>query len=261
MIAFRVRELDETTSTNTEIKRAIEADEPEGLAVRALRQTGGYGRQGRTWSSPQGGLYLSLLLRPHTNTAALPTLSLVVSLAAHRAVLGLSGGNAASNIGIKWPNDLVVARNTHDAPPTFSKLCGISLEVYEQAVCIGIGMNVRSPQEGIEVDGNNQPAYVDQLLPELATLPLSTALERMVTALLNQISIYYDTWCHDGFAPFADEYNSHHVLTNQTVRVVDRDGALIASGVVVRVDERGCLVLRDAAGGEIPVASGEAHLA
>lgn len=45
------------------MKRALEAGEPEGLALRARRQTGGYGRQGRAWASPEGGLYLSLLLR------------------------------------------------------------------------------------------------------------------------------------------------------------------------------------------------------
>ena len=63
-LAFRLRVLDEVTSTNDEVKRAREAGEPEGLAVSARRQTGGYGRQGRTWASPEGGLYLSLLLRP-----------------------------------------------------------------------------------------------------------------------------------------------------------------------------------------------------
>ena len=45
-LAFRLRVLDEVTSTNDEVKRALEAGEPEGLALRARRQTGGYGRQG-----------------------------------------------------------------------------------------------------------------------------------------------------------------------------------------------------------------------
>ena len=85
-LAFRLRVLDEVTSTNDEVKRALEAGEPEGLAVSARRQTGGYGRQGRTWASPEGGLYLSLLLRPSVDAALLPTLS----------------------VQVKWPNDLVV---------------------------------------------------------------------------------------------------------------------------------------------------------
>ena len=79
--SFRLRELAEVSSTNDVVKRALEAGEPEGLAVRACRQTGGYGRQGRTWTSPEGGLYLSLLLRPRVPSAQLPTLSLVAGLA------------------------------------------------------------------------------------------------------------------------------------------------------------------------------------
>ena len=55
-LLFRVRCLEETTSTNDEIKRALETGEPEGLIVRARRQTGGYGRQGRGWVSPEGGM-------------------------------------------------------------------------------------------------------------------------------------------------------------------------------------------------------------
>ena len=107
-LAFRLRVLDEVTSTNDEVKRALEAGEPEGLAVSARRQTGGYGRQGRTWASPEGGLYLSLLLRPSVDAALLPTLSLVTALAVRRAVAGLLPAEAAESVLVKWPNDLVV---------------------------------------------------------------------------------------------------------------------------------------------------------
>src|SRR5699024_199764 len=76
-LSFRSVLCDEVSSTNDEVKRAIDAGEAEGLVVRALRQSGGYGRQGRVWASPEGGLYCSLLLRPQVTPAALPTLSLV----------------------------------------------------------------------------------------------------------------------------------------------------------------------------------------
>ena len=100
-LAFRLRVLDEVTSTNDEVKRALEAGEPEGLAVSARRQTGGYGRQGRTWASPEGGLYLSLLLRPSVDAALLPTLSLVTALAVRRAVAGLLPAEAAESVLVK----------------------------------------------------------------------------------------------------------------------------------------------------------------
>lgn len=105
---FRVRLLDEVSSTNDEVKRALDNGEPEGLVVRALRQAAGYGRQGRVWASPEGGLYCSLLLRPQVAPRELPTLSLVVGMAVRRALVALAGDVAADAVRIKWPNDVVL---------------------------------------------------------------------------------------------------------------------------------------------------------
>ncbi len=141
MLVFRMQEFGEVSSTNDVVKRALDAGEPEGLAVLACCQSGGYGRQGRTWASPEGGLYLSLLLRPQVPPTQLPTLSLTTALAVREAVVSYVGGefpvdasdepvvragggsvaNADANVAavsttrmladsilIKWPNDLVV---------------------------------------------------------------------------------------------------------------------------------------------------------
>lgn len=105
---FRVRLLEEVSSTNDEVKRALDNGEPEGLVVRALRQVAGYGRQGRAWTSPEGGLYCSLLLRPQVAPRELPTLSLVVGMAVRRALVALAGDVAADAVRIKWPNDVVL---------------------------------------------------------------------------------------------------------------------------------------------------------
>lgn len=105
MLEMRVRSLEETTSTNNEIKAALRAGEPEGLVVRARRQTAAYGRQGRTWASPAGGLYFSMLLRPSVPIEQLSTLSLVVAIALREAIEGVGVRGAL----VKWPNDVVLA--------------------------------------------------------------------------------------------------------------------------------------------------------
>ena len=245
MIAFRVRALEETTSTNDEVKRAIEAGEPEGLAVRALRQTGGYGRQGRTWKSPDGGLYMSLLLRPRVPMTQLSTLSLACGVAVRRALCSLAPADVASDIQIKWPNDVLCSAG---------KLCGISLETHAGAVCVGIGVNVFAPREALQVGGKNRPAYVADRAPEVT-------LDAAAEAILREFAPVYDAWCASGLAPFVGEINENERLTGTFVQMVDISGKTLAEGVAVRVDERGCLVLRDADGCERPVASGEAHVA
>ncbi len=199
---FRVRCYDEVGSTNELVKHAIEGGEPEGLAVAARVQTAGYGRQGRAWASPAGGMYLSLLLRPDVPLVQLPTLSLVVGMAVRRAVASFVPEDAAERVLIKWPNDVVVgdsacvarvdatggpidAAASSDAgevfadsssaggpaapsaaPAPFRKICGISLEQHADGICVGIGVNVAPPEgDGVvpQVGGKNVPAYVVDL--------------------------------------------------------------------------------------------------
>ena len=243
MIEFRVSALEETTSTNDLVKRAIEAGEPEGLAVRAQRQTGGYGRQGRSWASPAGGLYMSLLLRPDVAAGRLPTLSLATGLAVHRALSGLLASSRA-DVQLKWPNDVVCSSG---------KLCGISLEKHLDAVCVGIGVNVFPPARALEVGGKNRPAYAGELEPSLT-------LDTVAEAILAAFAPIYDAWRSQGLAPFVEELNAHASLTGRVVRMVDAAGAPLAEGRVERIDEHGRLVLLSKEGVRRAVASGEAHI-
>lgn len=105
---FRELVYEETESTNKVVKRAIEDGEAEGLVVRAWRQTGAYGRRGNAWSSPEGGLYLSVLLRPEAPVERLSTLPLVAGLAVRDALASLVTSDQARRIKVKWPNDVVV---------------------------------------------------------------------------------------------------------------------------------------------------------
>ena len=265
-LAFRLRVLDEVTSTNDEVKRALEAGEPEGLALRARRQTGGYGRQGRAWASPEGGLYLSLLLRPSVDAALLPTLSLVTALAVRCAVAGLLPAEAAESVLAKWPNDLVVLSvpaacqppellDAAAAQPVFRKLCGISLEAHAGGVCVGIGVNVElpDPADNVAVGGKNVPVY----LPELG---FEGGIDDVAAAVLHAYAPLYRAWQAKGFAPLAGEYAAHASLTGRSVRMVNLAGEPVAEGTVASVDAFGRLVLRAPDGSCVPVASGEAHL-
>ena len=120
-------------STNRIVKQYLSAGAGEGLCATALQQSGGYGRQGRTWASPVGGLYTSLALRPFVRGVSIentPSLSLVISIALHRA---LSAFTCGKTLSIKWPNDVLC---------NGGKVAGISLEAISGGVCVGIGINV-----------------------------------------------------------------------------------------------------------------------
>ena len=114
-------------STNEVARWLAAAGLPEGTAVIAQIQTRGRGRHGRIWSSPAGGLWCSLLLRPAAQTAW-GRLSLAASVATAEAIERTANVRAA----IRWPNDVLVEGR---------KVAGILLEAAAHAVIAGIGIN------------------------------------------------------------------------------------------------------------------------
>ena len=275
---IRVESYESITSTNDRIKQAIEAGEPEGLAVRSLRQTAGYGRQGRAWESPLGGMYQSFLLRPNVSPAQLPTLSLLVGLAVRRAVAGLVPG-LAGRLQVKWPNDLVVAPaggagedgsqvapraagdgapHSAPAPRPFLKLGGISSELHARALCVGVGINVARPEQLRPAVGKNIPVFLDEL--GFAEGPVEARIEAVADALCSQLAELYPRWCTEGFAPFARELDECSALTGLLVSMEDIEGNPLSVGKVVGIAPDGRLILQTDDGGEVLVSSGEAHI-
>ena len=126
--------LETTGSTNDEVKAAAWAGAPSGTAVLARMQTGGRGRRGRSFLSPPGGAYFSVLYR-----TALPPEDLA-SMTAMAAVAVSRGIEAVCHLRpvIKWPNDVLLSGR---------KVCGILCEsLFDDAgagIVIGIGVNVR----------------------------------------------------------------------------------------------------------------------
>lgn len=129
--------LDTVDSTNNEVKRRAVDQIPDGLAVVAGAQTGGRGRRGRSFVSPEGkGLYLSVLLRPEGTLETVSALTAWSAVAVCDAVEQLCGVRP----GIKWPNDVILDGR---------KLCGILTELELEAetaalryVVVGIGINL-----------------------------------------------------------------------------------------------------------------------
>ncbi len=150
------------------------AGAPEGSLVLAESQTAGRGRDGRTWQSPAGGIWLALLLRPRT--AALGIVSIRAGLVLADVVDELLGAPQAR---VKWPNDVLL----HDR-----KLAGVLCEGRWQGdalqwLGVGIGMNVVNPLPpalrdsaialGEVLPGIRRLDVLDRLVPSLTRLGMS----------------------------------------------------------------------------------------
>lgn len=113
-------------STQDTAKRFVSQNKE--LAISSLHQKKGRGRQGRTWYSPAGGLYVSLLLFPRTQLSSIPML-------ASLAVVKVLEDYGFSRISIHWPNDVLLNQK---------KVSGIICEQFKNAIICGIGLNVNN---------------------------------------------------------------------------------------------------------------------
>ena len=127
-----------TDSTNLRAREALPDHKDSRRVTVAVtrKQTGGRGRRGRSFYSPEGGIYLSIAVRPETDLSSGVLLTIGAAVGVYKAVLEVCG----KQLDIKWVNDLFYEG---------LKVCGILTEAItdmesggiEYAV-IGIGINI-----------------------------------------------------------------------------------------------------------------------
>lgn len=147
-----IRVVAETGSTNEDMKALAIAGEPEGIWLRAERQTGGKGRMGRVWEGEAGNLFASTLVRLGPLDPPPHTLALVAAVAVHEALSEFVGEGV---LALKWPNDVMAqalpakvetgfASGSTTNNNSSAKLCGMLMERAGDAIIIGIGVNAAS---------------------------------------------------------------------------------------------------------------------
>jgi len=134
--------LDECASTNDEVAKAASSGAPEGTVVVAETQHAGRGRFGRTWHSPRGGLWLSILIKPKNSLEFIDSLPLIGALAVTKVLVEGWGVRA----GVRWPNDVVVDGRKIAGILVKSKSRGNEL-VY---ATLGIGINANFDAREVE---------------------------------------------------------------------------------------------------------------
>ena len=110
------------SSTQSVAKELLTPGIPVGTVIVADKQEQGRGRLDRTWVSPAGGMYASIIL--HTE----PLISLRAGIAVAKALREL--GIEAK---LRWPNDVMVEGK---------KIAGVLVEVSRDWAVVGIGVNL-----------------------------------------------------------------------------------------------------------------------
>lgn len=188
----------------------------EDTAIIAREQTGGKGTKGRSFSSPRGGVYLSLV-RYYPCKAENSFSLMIASCMAVVKTLELYGVSA----GVKWPNDVFL---------NGKKICGILIKNSFE------GENVKKSITGIGVNVNND------IPKDLADIAIN------LKSVVGEVDIdeFYKRLIENLYADYSvDEYRSRNIVLGKEITVIKNGESRKAVAEDVAAD--GSLVLK---GGE-----------
>lgn len=265
---------DEAGSTNLDLVQLAQQESlPDFTVMVTANQVAGRGRSGRSWQAPADtSLAISVLLRPRIEDQAdlgklgwLPLLGGLAMAQNVKALLGAasdsdSGLGAASDTGVKWPNDVLVQER---------KISGVLSELVplnqpgsatgqfgpSVAVVIGAGINLTMTREELPVE------TATSLTLEGAQLPFDLAerLDLVLSGYLERLSFWYRKFTEARLSAVTSGLRQavidNCVSLNRQVRAI-LPGDTEQVGRAVTIDDSGRLVL-EVAGQPRPIAAGD----
>jgi BirA family biotin operon repressor/biotin-[acetyl-CoA-carboxylase] ligase len=216
------------SSTNGVLKKLAEDGVEPGTVVVAEVQERGRGRLQRTWESPKGGLWLSVLLDAEKQTAEGKTG--LITLMAGCAVAEAISNTFKLEARVKWPNDVLIKGK---------KVCGILGEMVnvrkKHLAVIGIGVNVNNPVK----KGYDFSPFSTSLTEELKK---ELAMEELEAEILCQLEKRNQLLSNGEFDAILEDWRKLADTLGKKVRLMTPTGQL--EGVAKDIDENGSLLVK-----------------
>ena len=216
-------------STSDWARQLAEAGAEEGTVTVAQTQTGGRGRLGRQWISPQGGLWFSIILRPRQEPHDVAKLVFVTGLAVAEALHKKYGLRTET----KWPNDVLI---------NGKKVCGILSEMNTKGqtvnyVIVGVGVNAN-----LHVEDDLPESLKTTSTSIMKELSRKIRLGTLLKVLLEEMERIYDYYLKNGFALLLEKWKKHAVFLGRKVTITNHNERL--NGLALDVDVEGALILK-----------------
>jgi BirA family biotin operon repressor/biotin-[acetyl-CoA-carboxylase] ligase len=194
---------------------------PHLTVVIAGTQTRGRGRLKRTWHSPEGGLYFTLVLRPN-----IPLMqSFLINFTASLVLAETLSTEFEIEARLKWPNDILIKGK---------KVAGILSEVQGEAeslayINIGLGINVNNDISPVKDTAISISSLMGKIVPR----------QKLLSSYLDSLEKRLD---HGRLETALDEWKALSATLNKPVRVETLQETL--KGFAEDIDEDGSLILR-----------------
>lgn len=241
-----------------------------GTLVVTEEQTAGRGRHQRTWHAPPAtALLLSIILQPPHLPAEATLLPMLAGIGIIQT-LSLAFPPLMDSIGLKWPNDVILATNPHGAaaydwaqPKThYHKLAGILVEstlrghTVDYAI-LGLGINVNQSRDQLPPPTSGAASALPATSLRIA---LNASIDRtdLLIHLCQTLSHLVATATEQTI--FA-EWRSHLVTLGREVTITQpesNDPPLV--GTALNVTPTGDLIVQDNNGYQHTISAGDVSL-
>ncbi|EJF87878.1 biotin-[acetyl-CoA-carboxylase] ligase [Bartonella vinsonii subsp. arupensis OK-94-513] len=242
---YTVESYESVDSTNLIAQQKAQAGHQGYLWVVAQEQSQGRARRGRTWSSPRGNLYSSLLLIDDIVHQTAAQLGFVAGVSVVEAVKKFVKDEKHINsiVSLKWPNDILLGG---------AKSSGVLLEIFklpsqQYALVIGIGINVKYHYEDAPYPTSS-----------LNNIGLSVETGQLFTVLTECFSKNYLLWKQPkGGEAIRKKWLLYSAHLGQHIKIVNDEK--IIEGIFEGLDGDFNCVIKQTNGQQAIITAGDVH--
>ena len=235
----------EVSSTNTVAKFLSMNGAENGSVVISEKQTAAKGRSGKSWESPLGGIWLSIILHPHVDHSKIPLITIATGVAVAKTLERIG----IENPEIKWPNDIII---------NDKKVCGILTEAVTKF------NSIESVIVGVGIDANlNIEDFPEELQEGTTTLKQELGRKgnenKLIAIFLEEFEKISEIFRYEGYEEILKEWRKRSYTIGKIVEVrepfnkyydgyvvgIGKDGALIVEkidGILEKVISGECLI-------------------
>jgi BirA family biotin operon repressor/biotin-[acetyl-CoA-carboxylase] ligase len=204
----------------------------DGTIVISETQRAGKGRQGRTWISPKGGIWLSIVLKPSFDVGKLTLMSFAAAVALSNAIQKTLGITTE----LKWPNDL-----TFKGKKVAGIIIDASIESTRiESLVLGVGINFRVDPSQIEKKIKRDPNFYG--VATLVDQKDKTKPAKLVQSFLEEFEKILILFASDKIQAIINQWMKRSSTIGRPVSITTPDETIV--GRAVKLDKDGALIVK-----------------
>jgi len=231
IIGKQVYYFDSIDSTQNQALKMAGESANNGTVIIAAKQTGGKGRSGRRWVSPEGGIWFSVILQPKFNISITTLFPIASALALSNAL----EKTFKISPELKWPNDLTIKGK---------KVAGILVDASLESnrienMVLGVGINFNIDAKQIEKMLKGTPNFYG--VASLSEQKKKIKPIQLIQTFFIELEKIYNLLNTKQTKKIISEWTKRSSTIGKNVELNTRDGKI--KGKAIRIDEDGALVL------------------